>query len=61
MKKHNIMKKDNINRWGQIYTSPRAQTLMVYPESVLCASADFGNSISHESFKEDNTNSFNWN
>ena len=55
------MKKDNIIRWGgQIYTSPIAQTLMVSPESVLCASADFGNSISHESFKEDNTNSFNW-
>ena len=55
------MIKDHINRGGQIYTSPIAQTLMVSPESVLCASADFGNSISHESFKEDNTNSFNWN
>ena len=55
------MKKDDINGEGQIYTSPIAQTLMASPESVLCASADFGNSISHESFKEDNTNSFNWN
>ena len=55
------MKKDNINREGQIYTSPIAQTLMASPESVLCASADFGDSIiSHESFMEDNTNSFNW-